>query len=76
MNTAENLQYKSSIIELLDGLVDLDGSSQSLRACIVNGIQLDSRLLKAGDLFLACFGKNHDARNFVPEAIELGLRPW
>ncbi len=73
MNTAENLQYKSSILELLDGLVDLDGSNQLLRGCVVNGIQLDSRLLTKGDLFLACFGRNHDARNFVPAAIELGV---
>jgi UDP-N-acetylmuramoyl-L-alanyl-D-glutamate--2,6-diaminopimelate ligase len=73
MNMAEKLRHKSSILELLDGLIDLDGSSHSLRRCFVSGVQLDSRLLKAGDLFLACFGKNHDAREFVPQAIELGV---
>jgi UDP-N-acetylmuramoyl-L-alanyl-D-glutamate--2,6-diaminopimelate ligase len=73
MNMAEKLRHKSSILELLDGLIDFDGSDHALRSCFVDGVQLDSRLLKPGDLFLACFGKNHDARDFVPQAIELGV---
>lgn len=73
MNTAEKLQNKSSILELLNGLIDLSESDQQLRDCVVSGVQLDSRLLKPGDLFLACFGRNHDARNFVSDAVELGV---
>jgi UDP-N-acetylmuramoyl-L-alanyl-D-glutamate--2,6-diaminopimelate ligase len=73
MNAAEKLQHKLSITELLDGLVDFNESAQALHGCSVGGVQLDSRLLKPGDLFLACFGKNHDARDFVPGAVELGV---
>ena len=33
---------------------------------------MDSRLLRKGDLFIACFGRNHDARNYIDAAIEQG----
>ncbi len=73
MNTAENLDIKATVSDLLAGLVDQGDSAAALKKCIVSGVQLDSRLLKKGDLFLACFGRNHDARNYVPEAIKLGV---
>ena len=38
----------------------------------ITGIQLDSRLVNTGDLFIACFGRNHDARNFIDQAIRKG----
>jgi UDP-N-acetylmuramoyl-L-alanyl-D-glutamate--2,6-diaminopimelate ligase len=30
-------------------------------------------MLRKGDLFLACFGRNHDAREFIGEAIKTGV---
>ena len=30
-------------------------------------------MLRKGDLFLACFGRNHDAREFIGEAIKAGV---
>lgn len=38
----------------------------------VKGIQLDSRMISKGDLFIACRGRNCDARNFVGKAIDAG----
>ncbi len=38
----------------------------------VYGIQLDSRMIKKGDLFIACRGRNRDAREFVKTAIDAG----
>jgi UDP-N-acetylmuramoyl-L-alanyl-D-glutamate--2,6-diaminopimelate ligase len=38
----------------------------------VSGLQLDSRQVKAGDLFCALFGKNHDARDYIDVAISNG----
>ena len=38
----------------------------------VYGIQLDSRMIKKGDLFIACRGLNRDAREFVKTAIDAG----
>ncbi len=34
---------------------------------------MDSRLLQAGDLFIACFGRNHDAREFIDYALSKGV---
>ena len=38
----------------------------------VNGIQLDSRIISKGDLFIACRGRSRDARDFVEKAIDAG----
>lgn len=73
MNTAETLNSQIALTELLEGLVDLDASARDFSSVMITGVQLDSRLLKSGDLFLACFGKNHDARDFIDEAINLGV---
>lgn len=58
--------------ELVAGLataVPLDAASSSLP---IAGLQLDSRLVAKGDLFLALFGRNHDGRNYIPQAIAAG----
>ncbi len=39
---------------------------------VVTGIQLDSRRVLPGDLFLACAGHQHDGRAFIDEAISAG----
>jgi UDP-N-acetylmuramoyl-L-alanyl-D-glutamate--2,6-diaminopimelate ligase len=38
----------------------------------ISGIQLDSRLVKAGDLFLAIPGEVHDGRQFIEQAVASG----
>ena len=73
MNTAEQINLNVSLINLVVGLVDLPDAVPREANVIVTGIQMDSRLLRKGDLFIACFGHNHDARNFINEAIELGV---
>ena len=73
MNTAETLNSQIALEELLAGLVDFGDSAHDYSSVMIAGVQLDSRLLNPGDLFLACFGKNHDARNFVDEAIVQGV---
>lgn len=39
---------------------------------VVTGIQMDSRLVKSGDLFLALKGLQSDGRQFISQAIENG----
>ncbi len=38
----------------------------------VGGLQLDSRLLQAGDLFLAISGDQHDGRDYIAQAVAAG----
>lgn len=38
----------------------------------VGGLQLDSRLLQTGDLFLAISGEQQDGRNYIAEAVAAG----
>lgn len=70
MNAAEKLNSQKTLTELLHGLVDYPIPMPELDRVVVSGVQLDSRLLSPGDLFLACFGKNHDARDFIDEAVQ------
>jgi len=72
MNTAEKLKAVKTLGELVSGLVP-DDVLQRWGAIPVSGVQLDSRLLRAGDLFLACFGRNHDARDYIQGAVEDGV---
>ncbi len=73
MNTAEQLSSNGSLPDLISGLVQLPDPIPQAVNVTVTGVQMDSRLLKQGDLFLACFGRNHDAREFVAEAILSGV---
>ncbi len=73
MNTAEQLSTNTSLIDLICDLVILPDPIPLELETRVTGIQMDSRLLHKGDLFIACFGHNHDARNYIDEAIELGV---
>lgn len=73
MNTAEQLNSNSSLYDLVSGLTSLADQIPKSLNVVATGIQLDSRLLCKGDLFLACFGHNHDARDYIDEAIELGV---
>ena len=73
MNTAEQLNSNGVLLDLINGLVSLPDPIPQAVNVVATGIQLDSRLLQNGDLFLACFGNNHDAREFIDEAIEKGV---
>ncbi len=42
------------------------------RDSLVKGISTDTRLLKAGELFVALPGKKYDGHDFVPQALEKG----
>lgn len=73
MNTAEQLNSNGVLLDLINGLVSLPDPVPSAVNIIATGIQMDSRLLQKGDLFLACFGNNHDAREYINEAVEMGV---
>jgi UDP-N-acetylmuramoyl-L-alanyl-D-glutamate--2,6-diaminopimelate ligase len=73
MNTAEKLHPDASLLDLITGLLECTDATADLAGTLVTGIQLDSRLLRKGDLFLACFGGNHDARDYIDAAIDAGV---
>jgi UDP-N-acetylmuramoyl-L-alanyl-D-glutamate--2,6-diaminopimelate ligase len=73
MDAAEQLPRNTQLIDLISTLVTLPEPIPSEINTKVAGIQMDSRLLQKGDLFIACFGRNHDARDYIDEAIDLGV---
>ena len=73
METARLLNQHASLLELISGLVDMSDTEIKSLDTTITGVQMDSRLLREGDLFIACFGRNHDARNYIESAIELGV---
>src|SRR5574344_2978243 len=40
----------------------------------VNGVNMDSRLVQKGNLFVAVCGTQTDGHQYIPKAIELGAR--
>lgn len=72
MNTAEDTINRVSLGQLLDGLAMLPQPLPPELDVQVSGVKMDSRELCAGDLFIACFGRNHDARDYVDKALALG----
>lgn len=72
MNTAEKILYKTSLEQLLDGIVELPQELPREFAVQISGVRMDSRQVQSGDLFLACFGSNHDARDYIDFAIDKG----
>lgn len=73
MSMAKKMAQKElSLDQLLDGLVALEAVPPQALSVSVAGMSLDSRKLGAGDLFIACFGRNHDARDYIDYAIEHG----
>lgn len=72
MNTAKQLKQSVSLLQIVEGLVTIQDADSSSLDVIVSGVQMDSRLLQQGDLFIACFGRNHDARDFINEAVDMG----
>jgi UDP-N-acetylmuramoyl-L-alanyl-D-glutamate--2,6-diaminopimelate ligase len=54
-------------------LAELLGNSGCAGAGIeIHGLQLDSRKVRAGDLFLAMPGEEHDGRHFIEQAVANG----
>ncbi len=72
MNTAEKIVYTTSLEQLLNGIADLPKDLPSEFDVKISGVQLDTRLVRPGDLFFACFGAHHDARDYIDFAIERG----
>ena len=70
MMTATQQPFTKTLADLLLGLaVDVD---QSWLTILVSGLQLDSRQVVAGDVFIACSGELHDGRDYIEQAIAQG----
>ena len=69
-STAEDMNSHAVLLDLITGLVAIENESLPELQAIVTGIQIDSRRLRKGDLFIAYFGRNHDARDFIADAIQ------
>jgi len=72
MNTAENIVYTTTLEQLLSGIVTMPAGLPAEFNVRVSGVKLDSRQVVSGDLFFACFGRNHDGRDFIDSAIDKG----
>ncbi len=70
MNKLEEKIVPTTLFELSKGLLEIPYCDYMDSK--ITGIQLDSRLVNTGDLFIACFGRSHDARNFIDQAIRKG----
>ena len=71
MNSAETLPVNASLPKLIHGLADFGRMADELDI-EVSGVQLDSREVRPGELFMATFGRTHDAREFIGAAISRG----
>ena len=71
MNAAAPLPVAGRLPELIHGLAELDSQAAGLDI-EAGGIKLDSREVAPGDLFLATFGRTHDAREFIEAAVNQG----
>ena len=72
MNAARQTVVEMPLITLLEGLA-LDPECR--QACVgisVRGMTLDSREVNPGEVFVALFGKNHDARDYIDLALKRG----
>lgn len=69
-STAQTISMSASLQDLISGLVDVGVDALPELAVPVTGIQIDSRKLVSGDLFIAYFGRNHDARDYISAALD------
>ena len=72
METAEQMDSNAVLVDLIADLADIDPADLESLQAVVTGIQIDSRQIRPGDLFIACFGHNHDARDYIDEVIAAG----
>lgn len=63
---AEHMSMKPTLAELLQGIAGAP-------AIPIRGIASDSRLLKPGDLFLACGGDNSHGVEYIGDAVTAGV---
>ena len=61
-----------TLSELVAGFVPASIVDKLTSDVRVKGMQLDSRLVIPGDVFFAVFGRNLDARDFIPTALNSG----
>ena len=69
-NTAPTSSISASLQDLIRGLVDVEVCALPELGVPVTGVQIDSRKLAPGDLFVAYFGRNHDARDYISAALD------
>ena len=69
-STAQTISMSASLQNLISGLVEVEVDALPELAVPVTGIQIDSRKLISGDLFIAYFGRNHDARDYISAALD------
>ena len=60
--------YTTDLVQLLSGICDVPSALNT----VVHGIQMDSRKVKKGDLFLAVSGSHSASTDHIYEAIERG----
>jgi len=60
--------YTTDLSSLLAGIVEVPAALDTR----IHGVQLDSRLVKRGDLFVALAGAENSAETFIPQAIANG----
>jgi len=68
MNTAKSMSQQMTLGLLLEGEIEIPEEFN----LELTGIEMDSRNIESGDLFIACKGANFDGRDFVCEVIEKG----
>lgn len=68
MNTAKSMSQEMTLGLLLESKVEIPEKYN----LVLTGIEMDSRKIESGDLFIACKGANFDGRDFVCEVIEKG----
>lgn len=61
-------QQRQRLSELLRGQVDVTAADD----CALGGLAVDSRHVKAGDLFIACVGTRDHGHRFINEALRAG----
>jgi len=73
MTTAEKIvNTKTTLDSLMEGTIDAGITDQDMLDVRISGLSMDSRCVRAGYLFIACFGRNHDARDYIDDAIANG----
>jgi len=71
MNMAQQRSPEMALSDLLC-LTDPMGIGSMASGVLVRGIQIDSRKVSPGDLFLALPGERHDGRQFIEQAVASG----
>ncbi|MFM1896709.1 MAG: hypothetical protein RLZZ385_1783 [Pseudomonadota bacterium] len=72
MDTAEELLNSMALNHLIAGMTDPGFRLPRKANVVITGVRMDSRQVQRGDLFIACFGRNHDAREYIGAAIKAG----